>query len=500
MLLLLVLLLMIMETIILIARRSKGSLFVFLSSTSLLLFISSVLIYIAKKGGITQMTSMLLFGPFGVRRWMQYLVLTLGQLGYIVAIGRYLFPFFILFSAISFSYFPLALKLKRHWWILSIFPIISLVLYIPTVFKTFFAPSETLLMVMVYGSRFWIYAYIILTIAVLVYEYHSITSAFFRQRFVSKIMILSSLSILFTLYAQQDPAQIYLFYSNDYMWNLGLWYLTPAISDLIYSLIMVLSFIAAAIGFYGTIRYLRVILDDEHEEVSLRRKAHDASLGVSMFIHGTKNELLASKILISRMEKSGYKGSEITELKALNEKLLTRMERLRTSVSTSSVHLSPIPLSLVIEEAVSKAERIESSVRVEIASSDASIIILGDIENLSEAISNLIVNGWEATVAAGREEAVSVSVRIERLWVSVNIQDSGNGIAKEIQHRIWEPFYSSKNSSSNWGMGMYFARKIISMHLGSVRFETKRGKGTKFVVLLPCYDRRDDKDVQSLDR
>ena len=131
------------------------------------------------------------------------------------------------------------------------------------------------------------------------------------------MMILASLALVYALYAPQDPAQIYLFYSNDYMWNLGLWYLTSGISDGMYVAVMALSFIASVSGCYGTLRYLRVILDDEHEEVALRRKANDASAGVSMFIHGTKNELLASRILISRIEKNGYQGKELDDLKLM---------------------------------------------------------------------------------------------------------------------------------------------------------------------------------------
>ena len=124
------------------------------------------------------------------------------------------------------------------------------------------------------------------------------------------------------------------------------------------------------------------------------------------------------------------------------------------------------------------------------------INVLADTDNLSEALSNILVNGWEATLSASRSDPVQLAVSLERLWVSITIQDNGTGIPKEAQHRIWEPFYSIKNSSSNWGMGMYFARSIIRMHLGSVRFETRMGRGTRFIILLPRYDRREENGCQ----
>ena len=491
MLLLLITILLVTETLFLVLKRDRKSFLVFLSALSLFTFIFGILLYIAKKGGITEVTSLLLFGPDAVRRSLQYMVLTLGTLGYIVAIGRYAFPLFILLSAFSFSYFPLAMKMKKLWWTLSFIPAISLVIYIPDFFKCFVAGHEWGVKAIVYGSRIWIYLYVIAALSVMVYEHHSITSSFFRRRFLTKAMILCSLCIVYALYANQDPAQIYLFYSNDYMWNLGLLYLAPGISDGTYAVVMALSFIASVLGCFGTLRYIRVILDDEHEEIELRQKANTASVGVSMFIHGTKNELLSSRILISRIEKSGGGGKDLEELKAMNDKLISRMEKLHSAMSRSSVHLEPAPLSYVIDEAIDKAAMACPGISIE-SSCEPHILVLADVDNLSEAISNIIVNGWEANAAALSSEPVFVSVRIERLWVSISIQDSGHGIPKDIQRRIWEPFFSSKNSSSNWGMGMYSSRRIIRMHLGSIRFETKPGRGTRFIILLPRYDEKED--------
>ncbi len=84
---------------------------------------------------------------------------------------------------------------------------------------------------------------------------------------------------------------------------------------------------------------------------------------------------------------------------------------------------------------------------------------------------------------------IEIEVKLERLWVSISILDRGPGIPKALKKKIWEPFYSSKNSSSNWGMGMYYTRKIINSHLGSIRFEEREGGGTVFQILLPRYGR-----------
>ena len=59
------------------------------------------------------------------------------------------------------------------------------------------------------------------------------------------------------------------------------------------------------------------------------------------------------------------------------------------------------------------------------------------------------------------------------------------GIGKYELKKIFEPFYSSKNSNSNWGMGLYYVRTIVKKHMGSLRVDSDYGKGTSFYILLP---------------
>ena len=65
------------------------------------------------------------------------------------------------------------------------------------------------------------------------------------------------------------------------------------------------------------------------------------------------------------------------------------------------------------------------------------------------------------------------------------MQDSGTGISKYDMKKIFEPFYSSKSSNSNWGMGLYYVRTIVKRHMGTLKVESSYGKGSCFYVLLP---------------
>ncbi|MCX8094421.1 MAG: ATP-binding protein, partial [Candidatus Goldbacteria bacterium] len=59
----------------------------------------------------------------------------------------------------------------------------------------------------------------------------------------------------------------------------------------------------------------------------------------------------------------------------------------------------------------------------------------------------------------------------------------GIGIDDEIKDRIFEPFYTTKADGS--GVGLTLAKNIMELHAGDIYFESKKGSGTTFYVILP---------------
>ncbi|MGL5081418.1 MAG: sensor histidine kinase [Microcoleaceae cyanobacterium] len=70
--------------------------------------------------------------------------------------------------------------------------------------------------------------------------------------------------------------------------------------------------------------------------------------------------------------------------------------------------------------------------------------------------------------------------------ISVQIRDNGPGIPSEIQHRIFENFFTTKSPSRGTGLGLSMSYQIIAeKHHGRINLKSKVGKGTEFEVLLP---------------
>ena len=106
-----------------------------LLAASLTEYLIFTLMYIAKKGGIGDSIRFLLFLSDDLRRYLQYTRLTLQQLSFGLAIGRFLFPWLFLLTAVS--YYSDSKRwgdLRRYLWLTVLPPAISLIIYYPPVF------------------------------------------------------------------------------------------------------------------------------------------------------------------------------------------------------------------------------------------------------------------------------------------------------------------------------------------------------------------------------
>ncbi len=76
--------------------------------------------------------------------------------------------------------------------------------------------------------------------------------------------------------------------------------------------------------------------------------------------------------------------------------------------------------------------------------------------------------------------------RQDRGYICIEIQDTGKGIDEALQHKIFEPYFSTKESVSNLGMGLYLVDKVVKDHGGFIEIVSEKEKGTIFYLYLPA--------------
>ena len=474
MLFVLIVLLLVASVFVLLMKKNRESLCLLGMCCSLMVQFSGILIFIAKKGGYSRSIIHFLFFSQALRNKLQYLFITLDALGYVIAVGRYLFPLFLLESALQYSMIG---WIRRHpdiqKWICAL-PAATMAVYFPPVFRCIVNQWPVMHSVLVEGAYWWITAYVAVALVLMIQELFAITMRFCRQQFVGIVGCHLALSGLYLLYCGQDPAQVYQFYSYDYIWN---------------------KVICGVLGTISLLHYTQDSFLSDQEEMALERKFDIARTGASVFVHSIKNQLLANRILEKRISQELDKPEPdlsrvracVNQLQESNEMLISRSEELYRTVKNKSVTLVPTTLGQIRETTLERFRRKYPDALLECRLNESETV-LADGNYLSEALYNLLTNAWEANVDAGHgDRPIRLSSSRERLYVVLEVRDEGCGMTKAEQKKIFEPFYSSKNSNTSWGMGLYHVRTIVRAHVGSLRVESKPGRGTSFFVLLPKY-------------
>ncbi len=194
---------------------------------------------------------------------------------------------------------------------------------------------------------------------------------------------------------------------------------------------------------------------------------------------------------LEQAEKASFRARDLTQ------QLLTFSKGGEPVKKTQSV-------SDIIEDAVRFALR-GSNVKPEFFVAEDLRRAEVDAGQMGQVAQNLAVNAVQAMPDGG-----IVSVRFENLtlekeqlpplpggsYIKLTVSDHGIGISKEHLARIFDPYFSTKDSGS--GLGLAIAYSIVKKHGGMIKVESVQSKGTSFHIYLPAIDADSDR-IESVD-
>jgi signal transduction histidine kinase len=105
------------------------------------------------------------------------------------------------------------------------------------------------------------------------------------------------------------------------------------------------------------------------------------------------------------------------------------------------------------------------------------------VGQINQVLMNILINACHAIEKEGRIEIVTRV--LPEGQVSIEISDSGKGIAEEDMKRIFEPFFTTKPENIGTGLGLPISRDIIKKHHGEIEIVSQLGMGTHVTVILP---------------
>jgi signal transduction histidine kinase len=234
----------------------------------------------------------------------------------------------------------------------------------------------------------------------------------------------------------------------------------------------------------------------------LAQKERLASLGQASaeFVHDLGNpltivwgyvQLLAKKLELSEKGHSLDGVSSAKELNIIEQNVRLCRELLTMWQSYGSVEAAPlktISVCDIVRAVLKGAGSIAAQNGVELTSeiSDDPCLLLGDSLQIMRAIQNVIINAVQAS--ADTHGKVIVSCLRKEFYVDVRVEDTGEGIPAEQLPKIFEPYFTTKQTKSGTGLGLYITKKVIEDHHGSIKVDSTPQVGTTFTIRLPLVN------------
>lgn len=208
--------------------------------------------------------------------------------------------------------------------------------------------------------------------------------------------------------------------------------------------------------------------------------------------------------------------SEYIQILESNLEEINRMSKIvddllwlsKADIGEIKIQKEEVNLTALIQELVDQMSLLAQSKRIQIQTvhhnGSEEIRIYGDALRMRELFLNLIDNGIKYTEEGGEitihlqketslqnEEMIGSSDGRKIGFAKVTISDTGIGISKEDQRKIFNRFYRVDKARSRdqggSGLGLSICKWIVEAHQGEIEVESEPGKGSSFIVKLPLY-------------
>ncbi|OFZ78611.1 MAG: hypothetical protein A2583_07275 [Bdellovibrionales bacterium RIFOXYD1_FULL_53_11] len=114
------------------------------------------------------------------------------------------------------------------------------------------------------------------------------------------------------------------------------------------------------------------------------------------------------------------------------------------------------------------------------------LMMIGDHDRLVQVFMNLLSNSIKYT----KQGHVEISSELKGYAIVVRVTDTGIGLTKEDQEKLFQKFYRTRSGiatgEGGTGLGLVIMRKLVEAHSGSIKVESEPGKGTTFQITFPA--------------
>jgi PAS domain S-box-containing protein len=130
-------------------------------------------------------------------------------------------------------------------------------------------------------------------------------------------------------------------------------------------------------------------------------------------------------------------------------------------------------------------------IEVNTALNQEPLMILADKNRLEQVFLNLVTNARDAMEAKGEgEKTLTIKTFREGALVVASVADTGTGIPRSMQEKIFQPFFTTKEIGRGTGLGLSISYNLVKDFGGEIDVESVEGKGSTFTMRFPAYEKK----------
>ncbi len=215
--------------------------------------------------------------------------------------------------------------------------------------------------------------------------------------------------------------------------------------------------------------------------------------------HEINNPLMASTTMLHVLDKELQEQGpsllpRVEILRRCNHRITKIVNHLREFSRQTIMEMEVIDPNLPVDNAllISAQQLMNNGIQIEKELTEGLPAVLADPNQLEQVFLDLIANARDALENVDGDRRLKAATGLTDLdgqpAVGICISDSGPGIPKEIQDKIFEPFYTTKDVGKGTGLGLSICYGIIEEHRGRIDVDSSPGEGTTFTIRLPLAD------------
>jgi nitrogen-specific signal transduction histidine kinase len=237
----------------------------------------------------------------------------------------------------------------------------------------------------------------------------------------------------------------------------------------------------------------REVLALRERELALLRAQDETARLLRLLLHEIKNPLMSVLGALELALETEGLPEEANELLQIVEKSARRIQELLQKAQDYlklgqgvRLKVERVDLKALLQQAAEEvrplARRKRIALRLTLPRGEA--WVYGDRDWLYQAVLNVLSNAVKYTPEGGR---VAVRLLLGRDRYGIAVADTGPGIPKEEQGKVFEPFYraSTRGEVEGTGLGLALVKRVLEAHGGEVRLGSRLGQGSLFLLALP---------------